>query len=459
VNRHLLGAYHRLPGRLQSVAATMNGHYLRFWRQGRETPQMIRDARDRERWSVGQWENFREARLSYVLNRAATRVPYYRKLWSERRRRGDTMSPARLENWPILEKAALRADALSFVADDCHPRRMFREHTSGTTGTPLDLWRSRATVRAWYALSEARWRQWYGVGPGDRWAMLGGQLVTPVSQRRPPFWVWNAGLNQLYMSSYHLSAESVHDYLDALATYRIRYLLGYTSALYTLADEAIRAGYTSSTLVVAIANAEPVFDFQRRAITRAFNCPLRETYGSAEKTIAASECEAGRLHVWPEVGVLEVVDGDQSVTAATGDLVCTSLLDPDMPLVRYRTGDRGSIEALTGCVCGRTLPILASLEGRADDMVITPDGRRIGRLDPVFKTDLPVREAQVIQDTRDHIRIRYVPDAGFSPSAGDELVRRLRDRVGNLRVTLEPVDAIARTASGKFRSVVSFVHE
>jgi len=41
---------------------------------------------------------------------------------------------------------------------------------------------------------------------GSRWAILGGQVVVPVAQRHQPFWVWNAALNQLYMSSYVILA-------------------------------------------------------------------------------------------------------------------------------------------------------------------------------------------------------------------------------------------------------------
>jgi phenylacetate-CoA ligase len=210
--------------------------------------------------------------------------------------------------------------------------------------------------------------------------------------------------------------------------------------------------------VVAIANAEPVSDVQRATIARAFGCPLRQTYGMAEKTVAAGECEAGRLHLWPEVGLLEVMEGEQPVPAGTcGDLVCTSLLDEDMPLVRYRIGDRGTLDADTDCPCGRTLPLLQSIEGRRDDMVTTADGRRVGRLDSVFKSDLPIREAQIIQEAVDHLHIRYVADAGFSPDAARQIALRVRERLGDVRVTLEAVDAIPRAANGKFRAVMSRV--
>jgi phenylacetate-CoA ligase len=456
MNAQVLNAYHRLPAELQSLTATLRGLYLRAWRYGPQTRRAMEQAMEREHWSAAEWDRYRTARLAYILNRAATRVPFYQAQWAERRRQGDDRSPGVLEHWPILEKDTLRAHARSFVADDSSPRRMFHEHTSGTTGKPLDLWRSRQTLRAWYALSEARWRGWHGVSAADRWAILGGQLVAPVSQRRPPFWVWNSALKQLYMSCYHLSPEHIPAYLDALEKFEIRYLWGYSSALYTLAQEAVRTGRTSTRMVVAIANAEQVFDFQRTMISRAFGCPLRQTYGLAEKTVAAGECEAGRLHLWPEVGIVEVVDGDRpAAPGSCGELVCTSLLDADMPLVRYRVGDRGAVDPHTSCGCGRTLPLLKSIDGRTDDVVITPDGRRVGRLDPVFKADLHIREAQIIQDALDHVLVLYVPDAGFSAESGREIVVRLQDRLGDVRVTLQPVDAIPRGANGKFRAVMS----
>ena len=442
-----LWLYHRLPSAARSAAASLRGYYLRWWRYGRDTDRLIAEALERDGWTATQWDRWREQRLAYVLHRAATRVPYYRDQWQARRRRGDRASWEDLANWPLLEKEDVRAHPAAFLADDCQPRRMWRVHTSGTTGTSLTIWRSRETERALYALAAARRRRWYGVSHRDRCALLGGQLVTPIAQRRPPFWVWNAGLRQLYMSSYHLTPAFLPAYLDALGRYRVTYLEGYTSSLYALAQEALQLGRRDLSVAVAIPNAEPVEDYQRRAIAAAFQCAVRETYGMAEGVAAASECPAGRLHLWPEVGLLE--------TAEDGELVATGLLNADMPLIRYRIGDRGALLASpTPCSCGRTLPALAALEGRVDDVLFTPDGRRIGRLDPVFKADLPVREAQIVQDALERVRIRYVPAPGFTPAAARTLVERLQARMGPVAVVLEPVTEVPRTAAGKFRAVV-----
>jgi phenylacetate-CoA ligase len=451
-----LQLYHHLPAPARDLAASLRGLRLRSWRYGADSEQLVAEAFERECWSGAQWKSWQEERLAYVLHRAATRVPYYRELWRARRLRGDRTSWEEVANWPVLEKEALRARPLEFVADDCNPRRMFHEHTSGTTGKSLDLWVSRNTVREWYALFEARCRLWYGVSRNDRWAILGGQVVTPVMNRKPPFWVWNAALKQLYMSSYHLAPDLVPYYLEELTAKRVKYLLGYTSALYELAQEALRQGGRGLQMKVVITNAEPVFDYQRRVIEEAFQCPVRETYGMAEIVTAASECEAGTLHLWPEVGWTEVLENERAIAkGVSGELVTTGLLNVDMPLIRYRVGDRGILPSNdTSCACGRRLPVLASVDGRSDDTLYTADGRRIGRLDPVFKSKLPIVEAQIIQETLNHVRVRFIPAADYDEQAGASIVKRLRDRMGDVRVTLEQVERLPRTANGKFRAVI-----
>ncbi len=445
-----LDIYHRLPPRSRSAIASIRGYYLNWWRYDRLTDRLVEEALERESWSSTEWNAWQSEKLAFLLERAATKVPYYRRHWAERRRNGDQASWAYLENWPVLEKSEVRTNPKDFVADDKKPSRMFHEHTSGTTGTSLNLWVSRNAVRAWYALFEARSRRWYDLSRKDRWAILGGQLVSPVSQRRPPFWVWNAGLNQLYLSSYHLAPDLIPAYLDALVKYRVKYILGYSSAIYALAYEALKRDFKGLRLDVAITNAEPLYEHQREAISKAFGCPVRETYGMAEIVAAGSECEAGSLHQWPEVGIIEA---DAAIGNEMADLICTGLINVDMPLIRYRVGDRGKLSTEM-CQCGRTLPLIEKIEGRSDDVLYTRDGRRVGRLDPIFKSGLPIREAQIIQESLDEIRLVYVPDENFQKNLLTELSDLIRERLGDVSINFEQVAKIPRTSRGKFRAVI-----
>lgn len=454
-----LAIYHQLPYPLKAAAASARGYYLNRWRYGPDAEELVAAALARDSWSPDKWAAWQSERLAFVLHRAATQVPYYRDLWERRRRAGDRAAWDTLTNWPVLTKEALRGAPRAFVADDCNVDAMFYEHTSGTTGKPLHIWLDRSTVQAWFALYEARARRWYGVSRHDRWAILGGQLVAPVEANQPPFWVWNYGLNQLYLSAYHLAPENISAYLRALADHEVTFLLGYPSGIYRLAQVAQERGLPAPRLRVVIGNAEPLLAHQREAIAAVFGCPVRDTYGMAEIAAAASECEHGQLHIWPEVGHIEVLGDDRDASVPDGQagrLVATGLMNADMPLIRYETGDRAALEAgADACACGRPLPRLGGLEGRMDDVVITPDGRHIGRLDPVFKADLPIREAQIIQETRLCLRVLYVPTDAYRAQDGEALIQRIRDRVGNMEVILQEVDEVPRTANGKFRAVIS----
>src|SRR5262245_2724550 len=130
----LLKIYHRLPPPARSCAASLRGLYLRSWRYGPESEELVLEALEREHWSIEQWQRWRTARLAYVLHRAVTRVPYYREIWARRRRNGDSASWEELKNWPILTTEEVRANPMAFIADDCDPKKMFHEHTSGTSG-------------------------------------------------------------------------------------------------------------------------------------------------------------------------------------------------------------------------------------------------------------------------------------------------------------------------------------
>jgi len=456
MNDTLLQLYHHLPAFTRSIVSSLYGYYLRFCRYGPETELLVEKALAREQWSIERWKIWQEEKLSYVLHRAATQVPYYRAQWAERRRKGDRISWEYLENWPILEKEPLQKYPNAFIADNSNVRKMHIENTSGSTGKPLCIWKSRETLRAWYSLAEARWRRWYGVSQNDRWAILGGQLIVPITKRQPPFWVWNAAFKQLYMSSYHLAGNFVKFYVEALKEYDIQYIYAYSSSAFALAKEYLHYSGIGLNISVVITNAEPIKNYQRIAITKAFKCPVRETYGMTEIVAAASECEDKSLHFWPEVGYVEVVDGNNNTkNNIPGDLVCTGLLNLDMPLIRYRVGDRGILRNYQKrCSCGRSLPIIEAIEGRNDDVLYTSDGRCIGRLDPIFKGDIAIREAQIIQEELDKLKVRYVPMPDFTSSVNQMLRKRIQDRMGAIEVIFEEVAQIPRSANGKFRAVI-----
>ena len=320
----------------------------------------------------------------------------------------------------------------------------------------MTLWRSRETGRGWYAICDARLLRWNGVSSHDRCAVLGGQLVAAQTQTKPPYWVWNHALHQLYMSSYHLSPAKVPHYMHALREHDVAYIEGYPSALHALAVEVLATGVEAPRIKVVVTNAEPLFEHQKRAIERAFGCPVRDTYGMTETVVAASRCEEGGLHLWPEVGVLEVVSdttGEAVEADRSGALLGTGLLGHEMPLVRYEVGTRpgGAGDGALRLRWGLPPP---EVEGRLTTGIVTPDGRHRAPRSGA-QSHPPIREAQIDgnpearQDPARPGRRSRKSTAGSS-SIDPRARGRSRDRRG-------PRGRDPQTAT-VFRSVISLVN-
>lgn len=446
--------YSSLPYPAKVLAASARGLRLRAWRYGPGSEGEVRRVLDRDRWEGERWQAWQRARLAAVLTHAAASVPHHRRWFA----RHPDRDPARLADWPVLTKADLLGDPAALVADDA-PRRRYRDQTSGTSGSPLAVWTSRADLRAFFALHEARTRRWHGVSRHERWAILGGQLVTAPARDRPPYWVENRALHQLYLSLPQVSAATVADYVAALDGFRPTHLVVYPSAAAFLARTGLDAGRTAAGPRVVIANAEPVTPAQREVVEAFFACPVRETYGMAEMAAGASECEAGTLHLWPDCGVVEVVDDDDRPVpeGEVGRLVLTGLVNDTTAFIRYANGDRGRRPRWgERCACGRGLPVLPAVEGRVQDLLVTPGGGRQFWVNPAFY-GLPVREAQVVQNRVDRVRARVVPAPGFSADHEATIVARLGERLPGVTVSVEQVAAIERGPNGKFPPVVSRV--
>jgi phenylacetate-CoA ligase len=454
----LLKLYHSLCPSLRNVAASVRGLQLQHLRYGRETDRLSREALGREGWTPTQWQDWQQSRLSEILEYAVTRVPFYRELWAKRRRLGDMRTWKTLSNWPILSKQQLRQNQRAFLSDDCIPRALFYDQTSGTSGTPLKVFFSKETARQWYAVYETRLRNWNNVGRHDRWAILGGQQVVPPRARKAPYWVHNFPMRQLYLSANHISAASAPSYCTAISSFGATHLIAYPSSATALARELLGAGLKCTGLKVVITNAEPLLSWQKEVMEEAFGATVRESYGMCEMVAGASECSAGSLHLWPEAGYTEVLGDliDEPVPdGKAGRLVCTGLLNHDMPLIRYEIGDRGSI-SVSGelCACGRRLPVLKSLEGRSSDILTTRGGLKVFWINPVFY-GLPVAEAQIIQGTLDDFLVKVVPAGGFCSKTENEIRSRLSERLQGAEVKVKLVQSIQRGPNGKFQPVIS----
>jgi phenylacetate-CoA ligase len=175
--------------------------------------------------------------------------------------------------------------------------------------------------------------------------------------------------------------------------------------------------------------------------------------------LMASECDRHHgLHVNSDHIVLETLnEHSQHVTGESGDVAVTDLHNYGMPMVRYLNGDRATYAA-GFCTCGRTLPLLASIDGRVLDIIKTPDGRHVpGEFFVFVMLDwVEVKQWQVVQTARDCVQFRLVVPKPWSQEWRDRLAAKVQSRTGaNMRVEVVEIDHISTTRSGKRRLTIS----
>lgn len=393
----------------------------------------------------------RQAELLGQVFRAARRIPAYSSYAS--RMNGGDPHAFLTGTFPIIDKATLLERRAEFMPASMAASRFNVAATSGSTGTPLDVYRSFGSMLREEAFHLQHWR-WAGWQRGDRQAVLRGDMVVPIDQRHPPFWFHDTVGGQLVLSTRHLDEDTAALFARALDQFGVTQLRAYPSAAYQLATYCERAR-VPVRLKSVITGSEMLYEFQRARIESVFRAQVFDFYSMAERVAYASECEHGRMHVNPEYGVVEIVDEHGDPTDGDGTVVGTSLHNHAFPLIRYRMNDtaRWSRER---CPCGRTYPVIDRISGRLADQLFDLDGRAVNCTVIGFAFDgmRNIRKAQVAQVAADRWVIRMVPAAAYTELDGKRVLEKLAAEVSpRVSASIELMEDIAPLPSGKYKWV------
>lgn len=455
--------YDLCPVPMQNLMLSAFSARLGRQRYGRRFLEYRRLLEESQWWEPKHMREWQLLRLRRVLNHAYEHVPYYQETF---RRHG--FDPARVESLEdLLRLPVLERDVVKHRAGDLRSRapdlRLSEGHTSGTTGSPITVFYDGDMIAMNYAVMDRQYRL-AGLRmarDGDRVAVVRGNVIVPLQQKRPPFWRHNRDLNQLILSSFHLSPQHLDAYIGALRAFRPAVIDGYPSSLYVLARMLRNVGETLP-LKAVITSSETLYDFQREAIEQAFACRVFDYYAAAERVIFSVECDRhDGHHLCEEYGVTEVLDDEGGpVPAGTeGFMVGTTLHNCGMPLIRYRTTDRIALKPMR-CSCGRPLQLTEDVTTKAEDLLRLRDGRLIppSVLTHPFKPLDSIEGSQIVQTDLDRLLVRIVPGGDFGDAERSHLLRELRARLGeDMRIDIELVDELQRTSRGKFKWVVSHV--
>jgi phenylacetate-CoA ligase len=400
--------------------------------------------------------------VATILRHAAATVPYYSQ------RLGDTQisegnALAVLQQLPILTKDIIRKEGQNLVST--RPGRKIRPNTSGgSTGEPIRLLQDERMARLSRS-GELLFMRWTGHNPGEPHLLIWGvpreTLGQGISNRERLF---RFVCNETYLNCHHSSSSMMDGWILELQRLRPTLIEAYVDALHELSRRILASGKTVPSPRAIITSAGVLTPDARRDITAAFRAPIFNRYGSREvSNVACSCCKNTELHVHEPWCYLEIVDenGVECPVGVEGDILVTMFHNLTMPLIRYRIEDRGVWASSTPCACGRNTRRLAAIGGRVRDYVFTSEGAKIhGAALTMLMFNLEyLKRFQFHQNKGGDVCLRVVPtllaqEAALRTSLEGPL-STLRGMLGKQKVSLEIVDEIIPSKSGKLRYVIN----
>ena len=447
--------YKQLPLPLQDLVVSTYGLYWYWLRFGGDYKKFEKGYLDRDRYTKQQFDLYQKETLQQLLSLCVKEIPFYRENWTQGQK--NAALNGNLTDLPLLEKDPIRTNPHAFCRQDQKPFPEVVSATSGSTGTPIKTLWTASEVRDSLAVREVRSARWAGVSFKLPRATFSGRMVEPDPESKGPFYRFNQVEKQVYFSAFHLRPDTAHFYVAALRKHNIQWMTGYAVSFYLLAKFILEKGLDVPPLKAIITTSEKLTTEMRQVMEKAYGCRIYEEYSTVENSLFASECEHGRLHVSPDVGIVEILrsDGSPCEPGEVGEVVTTCLMRSYQIFIRYRLGDLAAWDP-EPCPCGREMPVIKEVVGRLEDVVVGPDGRQMVRFHGIFVNQPHVIEGQIIQEALDQIRVKVVPTVGFNQSDIVDIQHRIQQRLGtSINVLVETVTEIPRTKAGKFKAVIS----
>ena len=423
---------------------------------GKTYRKTVRFLRKSQWWSEDQHRFHQKAEIQRLLHHAYRHTKYYKELLDKLHCKPEQFVP--LQNFrelPFLTKEILRNRLNDLIADNLTKNEIKLGTSGGSTGNPVEFYERKTErkniERAYIELMWAR----VGYNPRHRVATLRGHILP---RRTDGYhWRFNPKVNELILSSYHITEETAPLYAELINRYRVKYFVGYPSAIYQLCSFLDGTPIRFPSLKGILCASEKLYDWQREIVSKVFECRVFSHYGLSERAVLGGECEySEKIHLFPEYGYTELIDqrGD-SITkpGILGEIIATGFTNYATPFIRYRTGDMG-IWSDEVCACGRRYPILSNVEGRSHDLVETKDRRWITLTALIFAQHFHafsrIEKLQLTQTHTGKLLLKIVKGTKYSYEDENELANKILTAAdGQLELSFQYVDVISTTARGK----------
>lgn len=439
--------YYSLPQFLQNLACSYEGLRRKFTDYGKETNIFLYEYEQRSSWSNDRLCEYRDQRLREIVRHAYNTVPYYNKLFNEGGINPDSIKTIDdLKVIPILTKTIVNSHKDELLSTALPKGKVIIGETGGTTGDAMILRMSLQNV----CEQKAVWLRYYkalGIDIDDWRVMMTHRMIMSPSKKQGDFWRTDRYGKQLFFSPFHLNESTFMAYYNKLAESKVSWIVGFPNRVMLFASMMLERGLTLNGQITHITTgAESLLGYQKEIIEKAFGVTPYQHYGMTEGVANFSEDINHAMHIDEDYSCVELIpDGNHY------RIIGTSLNNYVMPLLRYDTKDTATYHVDSD---GRR--VIDSLDGRTEDYISLPDGRKITSIGLAFHGTLGIREMQFYQHADYSLTMYIVKGIGDFENDVNSVIDYVRGIVGEkIKFDIRYVEQIPHTKSGKKRLVIS----
>jgi phenylacetate-CoA ligase len=401
-------------------------------------------------------------RLKAVIKYAYDYVPYYHRLLRlEGIRPEDIQKHEDLRKIPLVSKQDILEHYQDFIANGVDISKLPSGFTSGSTGPTLKFYYDYSCTNFLDASNRYPFFE-CGTKLTDNFVTVWGRESQSIEFGKK-YAILVGGIRNTTVPLF--SPEKI---IEVLRQINPDVIWTFPSVLTMLANYDI----SEIRPRLIFTQGEMVTQHCRDIVKKSFNSELFETYGSVEFGHLAFECNKHYgLHVITDGAYLEFIDryGEYVSPGEQGEIIVTGLWNRAMPLIRYRIGDLG-IPTDEKCACGRSWPLIKSIQGRTNDYLVLPSGKKIPAgwlyieriIDKELKKNVfSISHYQIIQDRKNRVIIKFVKGKEFDLKIVKKIKSSLETyffKLGEeLEIVMQAVEEIPRGRTGKKRDFVSML--
>ena len=348
---------------------------LRLWAidliGGLQIRKVLQTIHAHEQMPVEELNNLRQKKLAELFSIAQSSTEFYApyKTYAE---------------LPVINKETITQNPSAFLSNS-FKGQFFKKATGGSTGITLTYQTSAlAQSYLWAGLIHS-WEV-AGYKRGEKISFIAGSALVKSNRKHKIFYKF---LNVTPYDAFAIDDQRIEIFVNDLLRNKTTMIFGYAMVMNIIA-EYILAGEKRSFphLKGIVCTSEVMTDEMRNNIQKAFGVKVFNQYGCNEAGIMAYECEQNHLHLISTRCIYEV--------DTNGALITTDLANDAFIFMKYNTGDIVEFSNQP-CSCGRTYPVIQSVQGRMNDVVIDMNNKKFHSnfFNILFRKDPTVKQFQI----------------------------------------------------------------